>query len=184
MHYAFIKNTLIMYYQQKNPNASRKSCSVPVCCAVIWCCQVDEPTLLTLLEEVTTVDSRQDVAMTLVKIYLGQGLVVPFLDSLNTREVHSTSKRASHEGFLCVGDVTTSVQLYLPTEVISTSPSSLMLLCAASAWVSLVACVSIAAPREAASKGNVTIIRLEYLWASDGRLKREKTVAQIKLKEF
>uniref|UniRef100_A0A674NPV4 RAS protein activator like 1 n=1 Tax=Takifugu rubripes TaxID=31033 RepID=A0A674NPV4_TAKRU len=46
---------------------------------------------LTLLEEVTTVESRQDVAMTLVKIYLGQGLVVPFLDYLNTREVQHTT---------------------------------------------------------------------------------------------
>lgn len=45
-----------------------------------------------MLEEVTTVESRQDVAMTLVKIYLGQGLVGPFLDYLNTREVHHTSK--------------------------------------------------------------------------------------------
>lgn len=45
-----------------------------------------------MLEEVTTVESRQDVAMTLVKIYLGQGLVVPFLDYLNTREVNHTSK--------------------------------------------------------------------------------------------
>ncbi|XP_059379420.1 rasGAP-activating-like protein 1 [Carassius carassius] len=59
--------------------------------AVISPSEVDEPTLLTLLEELTTVDSRQDVAMTLVKIYLGQGLVVPFLDSLNSREVHSTT---------------------------------------------------------------------------------------------
>uniref|UniRef100_A0A672MGN9 RAS protein activator like 1 n=1 Tax=Sinocyclocheilus grahami TaxID=75366 RepID=A0A672MGN9_SINGR len=50
-----------------------------------------EPTPLTLLEEVTTVESRQIVAMTLVKIYLGQGLVVPFLDYLNTREVHNTN---------------------------------------------------------------------------------------------
>uniref|UniRef100_A0A4W4EEG4 RAS protein activator like 1 n=1 Tax=Electrophorus electricus TaxID=8005 RepID=A0A4W4EEG4_ELEEL len=48
-------------------------------------------TPLTLLEEVTTVESRQDIAMTLVKIYLGQGLVVPFLDYLNTREVHHTT---------------------------------------------------------------------------------------------
>uniref|UniRef100_A0A669EC40 RAS protein activator like 1 n=1 Tax=Oreochromis niloticus TaxID=8128 RepID=A0A669EC40_ORENI len=46
---------------------------------------------LTMLEEVTTVESRQDVAMTLVKIYLGQGLVVPFLDYLNTREVNHTT---------------------------------------------------------------------------------------------
>uniref|UniRef100_A0A3Q1C0V1 RAS protein activator like 1 n=1 Tax=Amphiprion ocellaris TaxID=80972 RepID=A0A3Q1C0V1_AMPOC len=46
---------------------------------------------LTMLEDVTTVESRQDVAMTLVKIYLGQGLVVPFLDYLNTREVNHTT---------------------------------------------------------------------------------------------
>uniref|UniRef100_A0A8C1KUX5 RAS protein activator like 1b (GAP1 like) n=1 Tax=Cyprinus carpio TaxID=7962 RepID=A0A8C1KUX5_CYPCA len=59
--------------------------------AVISPSKVDEPSPLTLLEEVTTAESRQDVAMTLVKIYLGQGLVVPFLDYLNTREVHSTS---------------------------------------------------------------------------------------------
>ncbi|XP_052419029.1 rasGAP-activating-like protein 1 [Carassius gibelio] len=59
--------------------------------AVISPSKVDEPSPLTLLEEVTTVESRQDVAMTLVKIYLGQGLVVPFLDYLNTREVHSTT---------------------------------------------------------------------------------------------
>ncbi|XP_036434799.1 LOW QUALITY PROTEIN: rasGAP-activating-like protein 1 [Colossoma macropomum] len=59
--------------------------------AVISPTEVDDPTPLTLLEEVTTVESRQDIAMTLVKIYLGQGLVVPFLDYLNTREVHHTS---------------------------------------------------------------------------------------------
>lgn len=54
--------------------------------------QAENSSALTLLEEVTTVESRQDVAMTLVKIYLGQGLVVPFLDYLNTREVQHTSK--------------------------------------------------------------------------------------------
>lgn len=54
--------------------------------------QMEESSALTMLEEVTTVESRQDVAMTLVKIYLGQGLVVPFLDYLNTREVNQTSK--------------------------------------------------------------------------------------------
>ncbi len=54
--------------------------------------QVEDSSALTMLEEVTTVESRQDVAMTLVKIYLGQGLVVPFLDYLNTREVNHTSK--------------------------------------------------------------------------------------------
>ncbi|XP_068165961.1 rasGAP-activating-like protein 1 isoform X2 [Antennarius striatus] len=59
--------------------------------AVISPTEVEEGSALTLLEEVTTVDSRQDVAMTLVRIYLGQGLVGPFLDYLNTREVHHTA---------------------------------------------------------------------------------------------
>ncbi|XP_036383530.1 rasGAP-activating-like protein 1 [Megalops cyprinoides] len=59
--------------------------------SVISPAEVDDTTPLTMLEEVTTVESRQDVAMTLVKIYLGQGLVVPFLDYLNTREVNHTS---------------------------------------------------------------------------------------------
>lgn len=53
-----------------------------------------------MLEEVTTVESRQDVAMTLVKIYLGQGLVVPFLDYLNTREVNQTSKMDGRMSFI------------------------------------------------------------------------------------
>lgn len=53
---------------------------------------MEDSSALTMLEEVTTVESRQDVAMTLVKIYLGQGLVVPFLDYLNTREVNNTCK--------------------------------------------------------------------------------------------
>ncbi|XP_078083547.1 RAS protein activator like 1 [Mustelus asterias] len=52
---------------------------------------VEDMTPLTMLEEVTTVESRQDVAVTLVKIFLGQGLVVPFLDYLNMREVNKTT---------------------------------------------------------------------------------------------
>ncbi|KAM3610900.1 uncharacterized protein V6R79_010362 [Siganus canaliculatus] len=59
--------------------------------SVISPTEVEDSTALTMLEEVTTVESRQDVAMTLVKIYLGQGLVVPFLDYLNTREVNHTT---------------------------------------------------------------------------------------------
>ncbi|XP_029998348.1 rasGAP-activating-like protein 1 [Sphaeramia orbicularis] len=59
--------------------------------SVISPTEVEDSSALTMLEEVTTVESRQDVAMTLVKIYLGQGLVVPFLDYLNTREVNHTS---------------------------------------------------------------------------------------------
>ncbi|XP_038675861.1 rasGAP-activating-like protein 1 [Scyliorhinus canicula] len=52
---------------------------------------VEDMTPLTMLEEVTTVESRQDVAVTLVKIFLGQGLVLPFLDYLNMREVNKTT---------------------------------------------------------------------------------------------
>uniref|UniRef100_A0A4W5P7M9 RAS protein activator like 1 n=1 Tax=Hucho hucho TaxID=62062 RepID=A0A4W5P7M9_9TELE len=58
--------------------------------SVISPAEVEDGSPLIMLEEVTTVESRQDVAMTLVKIYLGQGLVVPFLDYLNTREVNHT----------------------------------------------------------------------------------------------
>uniref|UniRef100_A0A8D2JH20 RAS protein activator like 1 n=1 Tax=Varanus komodoensis TaxID=61221 RepID=A0A8D2JH20_VARKO len=50
-----------------------------------------EVTSLTLLEDVCSVESRQDVATKLVKIFLGQGLVVPFLDYLNLREVSRTT---------------------------------------------------------------------------------------------
>ncbi|XP_034450922.1 rasGAP-activating-like protein 1 isoform X2 [Hippoglossus hippoglossus] len=59
--------------------------------SVISPTEVEDSSALTMLEDVTTVESRQDVAMTLVKIYLGQGLVVPFLDYLNTREVNHTT---------------------------------------------------------------------------------------------
>lgn len=62
--------------------------------------QMEDSSALTMLEEVTTVESRQDVAMTLVKIYLGQGLVVPFLDYLNTREVNQTSKIDGRKSFV------------------------------------------------------------------------------------
>ncbi|XP_038229298.1 rasGAP-activating-like protein 1 isoform X1 [Dermochelys coriacea] len=46
---------------------------------------------LALLEEISSVESRQDVATKLVKIFLGQGLAVPFLDYLNLREVTKTT---------------------------------------------------------------------------------------------
>ncbi|XP_061459320.1 rasGAP-activating-like protein 1 isoform X3 [Rhineura floridana] len=51
----------------------------------------DDVTPLALLEEVCSVESRQDVATKLVKIFLGQGLVVPFLDYLNLCEVSRTT---------------------------------------------------------------------------------------------
>ena len=49
-------------------------------------------TALAVLEEVTSGDSRQDVATKLVKIFLAQGLAVPFLDYIITRELTRTSK--------------------------------------------------------------------------------------------
>ncbi|XP_064889939.1 rasGAP-activating-like protein 1 isoform X1 [Columba livia] len=48
-------------------------------------------TALAILEEVTSGDSRQDVATKLVKIFLGQGLAVPLLDYLVTRELARTT---------------------------------------------------------------------------------------------
>ncbi|MEE6526535.1 hypothetical protein FKM82_027222, partial [Ascaphus truei] len=46
--------------------------------------------LLALLEEMCCTESRQEVAVKLVKIFLGQGLAVTFLDKLNMREVNRT----------------------------------------------------------------------------------------------
>ncbi|KFV11154.1 RasGAP-activating-like 1, partial [Tauraco erythrolophus] len=48
-------------------------------------------TALAVLEEVTSGESRQDVATKLVKIFLGQGLAVPLLDYLTTRELARTT---------------------------------------------------------------------------------------------
>ncbi|XP_042297423.1 rasGAP-activating-like protein 1 [Sceloporus undulatus] len=57
----------------------------------ILCPSEDDITPVTLLEDVCSVESRQDVATKLVKIFLGQGLVVPFLDYLNQREISRTT---------------------------------------------------------------------------------------------
>lgn len=54
--------------------------------------EADDLTPLALLEEVCLVESRQDVSTKLVKIFLGQGLVIPFLDYLNFHEISRTSK--------------------------------------------------------------------------------------------
>ncbi|XP_033374136.1 rasGAP-activating-like protein 1 isoform X1 [Parus major] len=53
--------------------------------------QSPEGTALAVLEEVTSGESRQDVATKLVKIFLGQGLAVPLLDFLTTRELARTT---------------------------------------------------------------------------------------------
>ncbi|NWU98479.1 RASL1 protein, partial [Upupa epops] len=47
--------------------------------------------VLAILEEVASGESRQDVATKLVKIFLGQGLAVPLLDYLTTRELARTT---------------------------------------------------------------------------------------------
>uniref|UniRef100_A0A669PBH7 RAS protein activator like 1 n=1 Tax=Phasianus colchicus TaxID=9054 RepID=A0A669PBH7_PHACC len=52
-------------------------------------------TALAVLEEVTSGDSRQDVATKLVKVFLAQGLAVPFLDYVITRELTRTSSGAA-----------------------------------------------------------------------------------------
>ncbi|XP_068509708.1 rasGAP-activating-like protein 1 isoform X3 [Anas acuta] len=48
-------------------------------------------TALAVLEEVSSGESRQDVATKLVKIFLAQGLAVPFLDYLIARELARTT---------------------------------------------------------------------------------------------
>ncbi|XP_041878767.1 rasGAP-activating-like protein 1 [Corvus kubaryi] len=48
-------------------------------------------TALAVLGEVTSGESRQDVATKLVKIFLGQGLAVPLLDYLTTHELARTT---------------------------------------------------------------------------------------------
>ncbi|KAM3661476.1 LOW QUALITY PROTEIN: rasGAP-activating-like protein 1 [Ammospiza maritima maritima] len=50
--------------------------------------QSPEGTALAVLEEVTSVESWQDVATKLVKTFLGQGLAVPLLDYLTTGQDH------------------------------------------------------------------------------------------------
>ncbi|XP_072004335.1 rasGAP-activating-like protein 1 isoform X2 [Engystomops pustulosus] len=51
----------------------------------------EDSSFLDLLEEMSSAESRQEVALKLVKIFLGQGLAVTFLDKLNMREVNRTA---------------------------------------------------------------------------------------------
>ncbi|XP_077043897.1 LOW QUALITY PROTEIN: rasGAP-activating-like protein 1 [Agelaius phoeniceus] len=53
--------------------------------------QNPEGTALAVLEEMTSGESRQDVATKLVKLFLGQGLAVPLLDYLTSRELARTT---------------------------------------------------------------------------------------------
>ena len=47
--------------------------------------------MLVMLEEVMTMD-RNALGHALVRFYLSHGSVLPFLDTLNMREIHQTSK--------------------------------------------------------------------------------------------
>ena len=47
--------------------------------------------MLVMLEEVMTMD-RNALGHALVRFYLSHGSVLPFLDALNMREIHQTSK--------------------------------------------------------------------------------------------
>ncbi|NWV26502.1 RASL1 protein, partial [Origma solitaria] len=53
--------------------------------------QPPEGTALAVLEEVTSGESRQDIATKLVQIFMAQGLAVPLLDYLTTRELARTT---------------------------------------------------------------------------------------------
>ncbi|NXC46700.1 RASL1 protein, partial [Penelope pileata] len=53
--------------------------------------QPQASTALAVLEEVTSGDSRQDVATKLVKVFLAEGLAVPFLDYVISRELARTT---------------------------------------------------------------------------------------------
>ena len=49
------------------------------------------PTPLKMLQEVMTLD-LMEVASTLVKLYLGQGKIQPYLDVVCIEEIHNTGK--------------------------------------------------------------------------------------------
>ena len=51
--------------------------------------------LLVMLEEVMTMD-RNALGHTLVRFYLAHGSIIPLLDCLTIREVHSTSESSPH----------------------------------------------------------------------------------------
>ena len=58
--------------------------------------------LVTLLDETTTAECRQEVAVSLVKLFLGQGLVKEFLDLLFELELAKPCKagaRSRARGF-------------------------------------------------------------------------------------
>ncbi|XP_036619166.1 rasGAP-activating-like protein 1 [Trichosurus vulpecula] len=67
--------------------------------------QDDTVTPLAMLDEVSSGESRQDIATQLVKIFLGRGLAVPLLDYLNLREVSRTNEetKADRSGLAVVG---------------------------------------------------------------------------------
>ena len=57
--------------------------------------------LISLIEETTSTECRQEVATTLLKLFLGQGLAKDFLDLLFQLELSRTSE--AWEGVACQG---------------------------------------------------------------------------------
>lgn len=59
--------------------------------------------LVTLLDETTTAECRQEVAINLVKLFLGQGLAKEFLDLLFELELAKPCKAAVEASYHLLG---------------------------------------------------------------------------------
>ena len=84
------------------------------------CLQPEGSPLLIMLEDVMTTD-KNALGHTLVRFYLAHGSVLPFLDTLTTREIYSTS-----ECPVCVGSsvVVVAVAVVVVVAVVDFPPSS------------------------------------------------------------
>lgn len=82
----------------QSPNGTWSQCLLPLCHHVLVSLQAGGVHLVTLLDETTTAECRQDVAVNLVKLFLGQGLVKEFLDLLFELELAKPCKPRAEEG--------------------------------------------------------------------------------------
>lgn len=82
----------------QSPNGTWSWCPLPLCHHVPVSPQTGGVHLVTLLDETTTAESRQDVAVNLVKLFLGQGLVKEFLDLLFELELAKPCKPGGGAG--------------------------------------------------------------------------------------
>lgn len=82
----------------QSPNGTWSQCLLPLCHHVLVSLQAGGVHLVTLLDETTTAECRQDVAVNLVKLFLGQGLVKEFLDLLFELELAKPCKPQAEEG--------------------------------------------------------------------------------------